>query len=792
MAERCFGVKPNATALTHFTLDSYPITKACLRYGTFAVVGLVAIGAIALISVTAVFESGTYGALPSDSELRNIINNEASRVVSRDGAQLGKYFIDERVEVSREDIPTVLVEALVATEDARFYDHNGIDVMSWGRVAYRTVLGGDASGGGGSTISQQLVKNLFPRIERHEDPTYSLVINKIREVLIARDIERLHDKDAILTMYLNTVPFPDNTYGVGVAAKRYFSKTPNELNVEEAATLVGSLKATYSYDPLRHPVNALRRRNLVLRLMADHGYLTPLEMIDAQERPIQVCYQRDEHNVGPATHFRENARLELKSILAGLEHPEGRAYDIYRDGLNIYTTIDAGMQQHAETAVKTHLVELQEQFYASLEEGEKPWEVEVVYTRALRQSERVRGLRRAGFSESAIDSIMAIPVTMTIYDYATAGEKTVEMSPADSVAYYLGILNSGFLAVEPGTGAIRAWVGGTNHAYFKYDKVRSRRSVGSTFKPILYAAALQQGIDPCQYWGNYRRTYARYEYWRPRNSENNYGGSYNMRGALTKSLNTISAQLIMKARPQNVVDLAHRMGIEHEIPTVPAIALGAGDLSLHDMVQAYSVFANRGQKVKLRYIDRITDRDGEVIYSYQIPQPTEENQVLSQDHADLMRGMLESVVDDGTGRRLRWRYKLEGRIAGKTGTSQNHSDGWFIGFTPKLLAGVWTGAESPAVRFRSIKYGQGANMALPIFGDFMQKLNEDARYSDYLAGEFATPSELVQEQLACPTRPVYRAPRSTPAEATPTPVPMIAGQVIEQSKPAADRAVAPE
>lgn len=772
--------------MPHSTLRSYPVARQLLRYTLFASVIL---AAIAVTGVVAVFEDGVYGPLPSDSELRNIINNEASRVVSSDGVQLGKYFIDERVEVSREDLPEVLIQALVATEDARFFEHDGIDLMSWGRVGFRTILGGDESGGGGSTISQQLVKNLFPRVRRHEDPTYSLVINKIREVLIARHIERLHSKDAILTMYLNTVPFPDNTFGIGVAAKRYFSKTPQQLSVEEAATLVGSLKATYSYDPLRQPANAQRRRDLVLRLMADQGYISPLEMLDAQERPLQVCYQRDEHNVGPATHFRENARLELKTILAGLEHPEGRAYDIYRDGLNIHTTIDAGMQQYAETAVKNHLIELQQQFYQSLGEGEKPWEVDAVYTRALQQSDRFRGLRRAGFSESDIDSVMQVPVHMTVYDVATTGEKDVEMSPADSVAYYLGILNSGFLAVEPSTGAIRAWVGGTNHEYFKYDKVRSRRSVGSTFKPILYAAALQQGIDPCQYWGNYRRTYARYEYWRPRNSENNYGGSYNMRGALTKSLNTISAQLIMKARPQNVVDLAHRMGIDHEIPTVPAIALGAGDLSLHDMVQAYSVFANRGQKVKLRYIDRITDRDGEVVYTYQIPSPTEENQVLTQDHADLMRGMLESVVDDGTGRRLRWRYKLDGKIAGKTGTSQNHSDGWFIGFTPKLLAGVWTGAESPAVRFRSIKYGQGANMALPIFGEFMHGLHEDPRYAEYLAGDFPTPSEQVLEQLACPTQPGWRAPRATVAPASPR---LIAGQVVERTHPVADRAVAPE
>ena len=736
------------------SLLSPPRLRAWGRPAALVLGGGLVCAALGLLAVTAVFESGYFGAMPSDAELRNVVNNEASRVVSRDGHQLGKYFVDERVEVAREDLSPLLVAALVATEDSRFFRHGGIDLESWGRVAYRTILSGDPSGGGGSTLSQQLVKNLYPREERHDDPRVSLVINKIREVIIARKLEAFHSKDDILAMYLNTVPFPDNTYGIGVASKRYFGKHPRALNAEEAACLVGSLKATYTYDPLRRPAANRQRRDLVLRLMADQGYLTGAVADSVRALPTRLCYERETQDVGIATHFRENARLELRDILADIEHPEGRPYDIYRDGLTIETTIDAGMQAHAERAVRDHLIELQAEFYASLREGEDPWEVEAVYTNALRRSPRYRGLREAGLSERAADSVMALPVEMTIYDHASAGEKTAEMSPADSVAYYLGILNSGFLAVEPGTGAIRAWVGGTNHEYFKYDKVRSRRSVGSTFKPILYAAALRRGIDPCRYWGNYRRTYPRYEYWSPRNSEHHYGGSYNMRGALTASLNTVSAQLIMQTGPKHVAALAHEMGIDSDIPTVPAIALGAVDLSLLDMIQAYGTFANRGKRVGLRYIDRITDRDGDVIYAYEGPGTPE--QVLTQDQADLMRGILEAVVDEGTGRRLRWRYKLEGEIAGKTGTSQNHSDGWFIGFTPKLLAGVWTGAESPAVRFRSIKYGQGAHMALPIFGSFMRALSEDEAYATFVQGEFPEASELVREQLACPPR--YFAP----------------------------------
>ena len=768
---------------------------------TLAVAAAGGLALTAYVVVIGLFYGGVFGPMPSEAELAEITTAEASRVVGRDGTELGKYFLQERVAVPRAEMSDPLVHALVATEDARFYDHRGVDLLAWGRVLVNTVIRGDEDSGGGSTLSQQLMKNLYGRPARHENPDVSLVINKLREVFSARRCERLHSKDEILALYLNTVAFPDNTYGVGVAARRYFDKSPAELTAEEAATLVGSLKATYTYDPLRHPRAARARRNTVLDLMAYHGYLTERQRDSLQELPIRIRYFRDEHNAGLATHFRERARLELKEVLRQHTKPDGRPYDLYTDGLTIETTIDAGMQAHAEEAVRKHLAELQDQFYRSLDEGERPWEVEQVYLDALKYSDRAYRLREAGFGDSHVDSVLHAPVPMRVYDYATAGAKEVTMSPADSVAYYLGMLNSGFLVVEPGSGAIRAWVGGTNHEFFKYDKVTSRRSVGSTFKPILYAAALKRGIDPERYWGNYRRTYWQYEGWSPRNSGDEYGGSYNMRGGLTNSLNTISVQLIMATGPKHVRELATEMGIESDFPAVPAIALGAGEISLREMLQAYSVFANRGQRVPLRYIERVVDRDGRVVFDAAADAARERERVLTVDQADLMTGMLESVVDDGTGRRLRWRYKFEGDIAGKTGTSQNHSDGWFIGYTPRLLAGAWTGAESPAVRFRTIKFGQGAHMALPIWGEFMGALRDDPAYAHYLGGQFAEPAPSVAEVLEAPMR--YYAPtpepgedviildgvRTTRAQMSATSQPT--ASVKESVAPAADRAAAP-
>ncbi len=740
--------------------------RSALRYAAISLITLCCLAVTGVLALTYAVNHGALGPMPSQAELANITTSEASRILSADGEQLGKYFLQERVDVERQNISDNVINALVATEDARFYSHEGIDYQAWARVLYRTLIKGDESSGGGSTLSQQLVKNLYGREQRAEDETVSLIINKIREIYAARTIEQLHSKDDILTLYLNTVAFPDNTYGIGVASQRYFSKEPSELNVEEAATLIGSLKATYTYDPIRNASNAYYRRNTVLDLMAKHGYIDLRTCDSLQALPITVNYFRDEHNLGIATHFRENARLELKEILTGIEHPDGRPYDLYRDGLTIETTLDAGMQRYAEQAVKEHLIELQAQFDQSLD-GETAWEVEGIYDLAYRNSNRVYQLRKAGFGESYIDSIMSIPLEMRIYDPETTGAKTVMISPADSIAYYLGILNSGFMVTEPTTGAILAWVGGSNHEFFKYDKVQSHRSVGSTFKPIVYATALQQGVDPQKYWGNYRRTYWKYEGWRPRNSGDEYGGWYNMRGGLTNSINTISVQLMMNTGPKNVVKLAHDMGITSNIPAVPAIALGAGEVSLEEMLQAYSVFANRGEKQPLHYIKQIRNREGKVIYdAFQQGELAQApTRVLAEEDADLIRGMLESVVDEGTGRRLRWKYKFEGAIAGKTGTSQNHSDGWFIGFTPRLLAGAWTGAESPAVRFRTIKYGQGAHMALPIWGRFMSSLREDEKYAYYLGGSFPEASEHVAEVLAAPMR--YYAPHKEPAAQKP-------------------------
>lgn len=559
-------------------------------------------------------------------------------------------------------------------------------------------------------------------------------------------LESIYSKEEIMEMYLNTVPFSHNTYGIKVAAQRFFGITPDELTAEQSAVIVAMLKATTTYDPVLNPDNSLERRNLVLGQMNKYGYLTDAEADSLQQLPLGLNFSPLNHNVGIATHFREHLRLELKKILADYRKPNGMAYNIYTDGLKIYTTLDANMQAYAEKAVQQHMAQLQRDFFKHL--GDQPaWENDTVLILAVHQSPRYRRLRAEGVSEAQIDSIFQVPLKMTIFDWEK-GEVERMMSPLDSIKYYLSILNAGFMAVEPQTGAVKAWVGGIEHKYFKYDHVTSRRQVGSTFKPIVYATAINRGILPCSYTGNYLRTYPQYQYWTPKNADNTYGGLYSMEGALINSVNTISVQMALRAGPIYVAKMAEELGISDDVPGVPAIALGAHEASLKDMVTVYSTFANRGKRPELRYIQRIETARGRVIYQNWIDQSSWK-QPLTVDQADMINEMLQSAVDNGTGRRLRYRYKFTKEIAGKTGTSQNQSDGWFIGYTPTLVAGTWVGGESPSVRFRDLSLGQGANMALPVYALFLKQLQADKNYEHIFSAAFAEPSEEVVDALNC-------------------------------------------
>lgn len=689
--------------------------------------------------------NGVFGALPSNTELREIRNSTASEVYSADGAVLGRYFIQNRVNADLEEIPESMINGLIATEDARFTQHRGIDLRALLRVMVKSILLSDASSGGGSTLSQQLSKNLFPR---QNYGRFSMIVNKFKEMFTARRLEKLYTKKELLALYLNTVPFSDNIYGVKVAAHRFFGKTPDKLKVEEAAMLIGTLKGPGLYHPVKHPERALERRNIVLRQMQKYGYLTVEEADVLCSKPVALKYSVDSQSEGLATYFREHLRQELEEIVQKYRKPDGTRYNLYQDGLRIYTTIDSRLQYYAEEAMKGHMPQLQAAFDREWRRG-TPWGNDRVLNQAIRSTPRYQTMKSEGFSESEIQKAFNEPHVMTLFSWDDKAGREVEMTPLDSVKYYLRLLNTGFLAIDPVTGAVKSWIGGIDFAHIQYDHVKSRRQVGSTFKPIVYAQALESGIDPCQLFPNELRTYSDYEDWTPENSDGEYGGYYSMEGALTKSVNTVSVQLIMETGVDAVRDLARKMGIESPLPNVPSLALGTAEASLQDMVQVFGTLANGGVRPELHYLDRIETADGEVLVRF--TPPAARVRAMTEESADMMIQMMRSVVNDGTASRLRWRYGLSGvDLAGKTGTTQNQSDGWFIGVTPRLVAGVWVGAESPSVHFRSLATGQGANTALPIFGDFLRRAYADRRFSKVRNAHFNVLPDSIQAFLNCP------------------------------------------
>lgn len=718
-----------------------------LSIAGLAVGGLGLLGFLTLLITTVLVYTGALGPLPGYPELRGIQNYNASEVYSEDGVLLGKYFIENRINADLEEISPNIINALVATEDARFFEHGGIDLRAGLRVLFKSILMADESSGGGSTLSQQLAKNLYPR---RDYLMLDILVNKIREMFIARRLEKVYTKEELLSLYLNTVSFSENIYGVKVAAQRFFDKAPGELNVEEAAVLVGMLKATTYYSPVRHPERATQRRNVVLRQMQRYGHLTEAEYDSLKTLPLDVKYFQEGNNQGLATYFREHLRLEVEEILEDYAKPDGKPYNLYTDGLRIYTTIDARLQRYAEEAVQEHMAWLQESFDKEWKRGGRPWSNNSVLERAVLQSERYQLLKEKGVPQEEIEEIFATPVPMTIFSW-NGGEEEREMSPLDSIKYYLTILNTGFLAMDPSTGLAKAWVGGINHKYFKYDHViQARRQVGSTFKPIVYATALQSGMLPCEYTYNRQVTYAQYDNWSPRNSDGEYGGVYSMEGALANSINSVTVEILMRTGIDSVRQLAEAMGFDGYIPKTPSIALGTAEASLADMVQVYGTFANRGVRPEMHYLDRIETADGDTLVVFERPNPRRFPAVLTEAHADMMIRMLESVVDSGTARALRYQFGLYNDLAGKTGTTQNQSDGWFIGFNPRLVAGVWVGAELPQVHFRSMRLGQGSVSAMPIFGKFMRRVYRDNNFKHIRYARFTEPADTIQALMACP------------------------------------------
>ena len=686
---------------------------------------------------------GAWGRMPGMAQLRSIQQPLASEVYSADSVLLGRYFLQNRTETRFNDIHPAFIDALVATEDARFFEHNGVDRRSQLRVLFKSILLGDRSSGGGSTLTQQLVKNLFPR---QSHGLLTMPINKQQESIIARRLEKVYSKENILSHYLNTVSFGEQAYGIATAARRFFNKTPSTLDIEESATLVGMLKATSFYNPRRNPDRACERRNVVLEQMVVYEKLDRALADSLKALPLELDYRRETPSGGPAAYFRAWLLENLKKQLDDLEGPSGRRYNIFSDGLKIYTSIDSRMQTYAEVALKEHMAGLQKTFRQHWK-GRAPWSKDFgVIERAVRRSDRYQQLKAAKLPDSTIQEVFAKSVPMRIFTHE--GEQDTLLSPLDSVIHYLWHLNAGFLVMEPSSGAVKAWVGGLDHRYFKYDHVTSRRQVGSTFKPVVYTAALMAGRNPCDYIPNELIMYPEYDDWEPENADGEYGGEYSMQGGLTNSVNTVSVSLIMETGARPVVQLAKDLGVKGHVPKEPAIALGAADLSLLDMVTLYAGFANKGKPVEPFFLTRIEDTEGDVLFEH-TPKPPGEA-VYSNRVSELIHAMLRSVADSGTAQRLRTRYGIYSDVAGKTGTSQNQSDGWFIGYTPDLVAGAWVGGEEQQVRFRSLRLGQGAATALPVWAKFMQQVYKDPEFKNLKNSRFSPTPEDVLAELDCP------------------------------------------
>jgi penicillin-binding protein 1A len=693
--------------------------------------------------------------LPDTQELQNPKTNLATEVYSCDMKVLGKFYKENRTNVKFKDISPNVINALVATEDARFYSHSGVDIRALGRAVSGAMLHRDAAGGG-STITQQLAKMLFPREDLHG---FKLVIRKIKEWIIAVKLEREYTKQEIIAMYLNKFDFVNNAVGIKSAAEIYFGTSPDSLRIEQAAVLVGMAKNPAMFNPKRFKIKSEGRRNTVLQQMNKYGYLTNKQLDSLQKIPLKLDYHSADHNEGLAPYFREYIRdVFLKKWCEENPKPDGKKYDVYTDGLKIYTTIDSRYQRHAEEAVTEHLTELQRQFNKDCKQKKNaPFaynvnkaEIKDIMHQGMKRSERYRVLKKTGMSEDDIEKNFKTPLAMTVFSWEREIDTT--MSPMDSIKYYKGFLQTGFMSIEPQTGYIKAWVGGNNHKYFQYDHVEigHSRQVGSTFKPFIYALAVQEGYSPCYKLPNVRTCIDMPDgqpQWCPDNSagdEKMEGRSITLRFALANSLNYISAYLIKQFSPQAVITLVRKMGIVSPIENVPSICLGTPEISVFEMTGANATFANKGTWIQPTFVTRIEDKNGKVLAEFN--PKTEE--VMIEEKAYIMLQLMKGVVTSGTGARLQFMYKLMNPMAGKTGTTQNNSDGWFMGITPDLVSGCWVGAEDRSVHFNSTDKGQGAAMALPVFAHYMQRMYADKTIK-ISKGDFEKPAKRIDVEMDC-------------------------------------------
>lgn len=687
--------------------------------------------------------AGLWGKLPTYTELRDIRNDEASVLFSEDGELIGKYYIENRTNVKYEGITRNALNALIATEDVRFYEHQGVDKISMLRVFFKTFLLRHRSSGGGSTISQQLAKNLYPREE--QQVTFIPVV-KLKEMFTARRLENLYTKDEILTLYLNTVSFGENTYGIESAAQKYFSTSASDLTLPQAATLIGMLKGPSRYNPRLHPERALQRRNTVIGQMVKYDFLTEEEGENWMKTELGLEYIPVNHYSGLAPYLREKIRRDAVKIVDEYNAVYGTSYNLYKDGLILTSTLDAEMQRYAEESIQLHMKKLQDSYYKQLGKKE-PWDKHPeILTKAIKSSKAYQRLKHHGLSEAEIMKAMNTKKAMLVYS-PYQGEARVEYSSIDSIKHYLKILQPGMIAVEPQTGKVKVWVGGMDFKYFQYDQVEAARQVGSVFKPVVYSAAIHRGARIDAYYENKQTTYSEYDNWTPRNADNKYEGFYTLKGALSQSINTIAVEVLLQTGIDSVIAQARRLGITAELPPYPSLALGVADIPLKEMIRPFACFANGGELVSQYYLSEIKDRQGNILYK--APQ-AETTKAIPETEAGLMSNMLAAAVNEGTGRRLRTNYGLKNELAGKTGTTQNQVDGWFIGYNPRIVVGIRVGANDASIHFNDLRLGQGANMALPPFGEFMIRCLNSPTYSYWNSLAFPIVTTNLEKELEAP------------------------------------------
>jgi penicillin-binding protein 1A len=696
-----------------------------------------------------------YGDMPSFTMLENAENDLSSEVYSSDGKLLGKYFLENRVNATYDELSPYLVHSLKSVEDARFDDHSGLDGIGLIRVGVKSVLMGQNKGGG-STLTQQTAKVMFDlrTDEQYEGKlsginyTLDMLIKKTKEWILAVQLERTYTKKEILALYLNTVSFGNNAFGIKVASKTFFNKTPNSLNLQEAALLAGLVQNPTRLNPVRNPENATHRRNVVLYQMVKYDYISKAVADSVKALPLVLDYKVESHNEGPAPYFRSVIRDFLRSWA------KENGYNIYKDGLKIYTTIDSRMQQHAEQAVATQMAALQTKFEAEWR-GRNPWiddnnqELKGFIQSEAKKTEHYRKLvRKYGAKSDSVWIVMNTKRPMRMFTYK--GPKEMNLSPLDSIAYYKRFLHTGFMAMDPNTGAIKAWVGGINHSHFKYDHVQQgKRQPGSTFKAFVYATAIENGYSPCYEVYDIPRSYdtGGGAPWEPKNSDGKWTNApMSMRQALALSTNSVTAEMMAKMKPDNVVALAKRMGIKSELEPVLALSLGVSDVSVWEMVGAYSTFVNKGVYTQPYYITRIEDKNGNILYS---PEAVTQ-EALNEETAYLMLHMLKGGTEMGLGSAARLSpallQKLE--IGAKTGTTQSGSDGWFMGVTPELVAGAWVGGDSRNIRFPSWTSGQGGRTAMPIWDQFMLKVMQDPALG-FKKTKFTAPETPLSIEINC-------------------------------------------